>query len=96
MFVVKNHVETILHFCHGCLNQIQSWHSCNLENVFFRPQSAIFGFFDTDTVDDFVLNHPLLVYKICVCASSGKSGYLSTTNFQAHIGKMKNTEKKTW
>ena len=65
----NNEDETVIHLFHSCPIAIGLWN--NLRNTFrghlqlpdLTPQSAIFGFLDTDHQHNLIFNHLLLIFK---------------------------------
>ena len=66
-------------------------HECSFEIPFLNPQSAIFGFFNTDNEDHVLLNHILLLFKHFVYTAR-MNGNLSFPSLQRKINKVYKTE----
>ena len=75
--------ETPFHIFHNCThtknpwNQLQTFINENLVIPCLTPQSAMFGFIDTQQENRVIINHLLLIFKFKVC----KSRDLKTLNF---------------
>ena len=75
--------ETPFHIFHDCThtqnlwNQLQTYISENLVIPCLTPQSAMFGFIDTQLENRVIINHLLLIFKFNVY----KSRDLKTLNF---------------
>ena len=95
----KLHDETIMHLFYDCLvvkilwNQLKSTLSNNLNFLISTPQNVIFGFWDLDTNEHFILNHLLLIFKMYIY-SARTTGYLNISHLLIYIKGIKNTEKK--
>ena len=57
------------------------------------PQSAIFGFWDLDTNEHLILNHLLLIFKMCIHYARA-TGYLNTSHLLKYTKGLEDTEKK--
>ena len=86
-------------FLYDCLivkelwNQLKSILSNNLIFSICTPQSAIFGFWDLDTNERFILNHLLLIFKMYTY-NVRTTGYLNISHLLISIKGIKDTEKK--
>ena len=81
----------------GCLiklwNQLISILSNNLTFPTCTPQSAILGFWDLDTNEHLILNHLLLIFKMC-SYNAKTTYYLNKSHLLIYIKGIKDTEKK--
>ena len=64
----------------------------NLNFPISTPQSAIFGFRDSDTNEHLTLNHLLLTFKLHIYTT--RIGYLNTNHLLTFTKSTKDTEKK--
>ena len=74
-------------------NQLKSVLSKNLIFSICTPQSAIFGFWDLDTNEHLILNHLLLIFKMCI-DNARTANYLNISHLLIYIKGIKDTEKK--
>ena len=57
------------------------------------PQSAIFGFWDLDPNEHFILNHFLLIFKMCIY-NARATRYLNISHLLIYIKGIRDTEEK--
>ena len=57
------------------------------------PQSPIFKFWDLDTNEHLILNHLLLIFKMCIY-NAITTGYLNISHLLIYNKGIKDTEKK--
>ena len=95
----KLHNEIVMHLFYDYLivkelwNQLKSILSNNLIYPKCKPQSAIFGFWDLDTNEHLILNHLLLIFKMCI-DNARTANYLNISHLLIYIKGIKDTEKK--
>ena len=98
-FFCKLHEKTIIHLFYDCSivkriwNQLKSILSNNINFPIITPQSAIFGFWDTDTNEHLILNHLLRIFKMYIY-NARTTGYLNISHLLIYIKSIKNIEKK--
>ena len=95
----KLHDETIMHVFYDYLivkelwNQLKSILSNNLILPICTPQSAIFGFWDLDTNEHFILNHLLIILKMYIYNARTTSCF-NIRHLLIYIKGIKDTKKK--
>ena len=93
------HGKTIMHLFYNCLIVKRIWNQLKsiLSNYFnfsiSTPQSAIFGFWNLDTNERLILNHLLLIFKMCIY-NARTTGYLNISHLLIYIKGRKDIEKK--
>ena len=74
-------------------NQLKYILSNNLIFLISTPQSAIFGFWDLNMNEHFILNHLLLIFKMYIY-NTRTTGYLNISHLLIYVKGIKDTEKK--
>ena len=91
--------ETIMHLFYDCLivkriwNQLKSILSNNINFPISTPQGTIFGFWDLDTNEHFILNHLLLIFKMYIY-NARITRYLNKSYLLIYVKGIKDIEKK--
>ena len=91
--------ETIMHLFYDCLivkriwNQLKSILSNNINFPISTPQGTIFGFWDSDTNEHFILNHLLLIFKMHIY-NARITRYLNKSYLLIYVKGIKDIEKK--
>lgn len=95
----KSFNETVVHIFAKCVvtatlwSQIEVFFKDSLTFPSISPQSAIFGFFEVDHSNFFILNHILLLYKQFIYTSRDLN-QLSFAKFARNLQKVYIIEKK--
>ena len=98
-YFCKLNDETIMHLFNDCFivkelwNQLKSKLSNNLIFPICAPQSAIFGFWDLDTNEHFILNHLLIILKMYIYNARTASCF-NIRHLLIYIKGIKDTKKK--